>query len=183
VASHPMTAEAALGLRVPHSRWNDLPEAALKASGYRILTRSASAGVDMFARQDRSFHLFLQGHPEYEAASLLREYRRDIGRYLRHERDTYPALPANYFDGDAVSLAAVFRERALADRRQHMITTFPFGALELGLQCPWQPCAVGIYEKWLEYLSGRKADRRPLTTPLRRAWRDWPVPVVREAAR
>jgi homoserine O-succinyltransferase len=181
-ASHPMTADAVAGLRVPHSRWNDLSEQALKACGYRILTRSAAAGVDMFVRQDKSFHLFLQGHPEYDAASLLREYRRDIGRYLRHERDTYPALPQNYFDGDAVSLAAVFRERALSDRRQHMITSFPFGALELGLESPWRPCAIGIYEKWLEYLSGRKADRRPLTTPLRRAWRDWPNPAAREAA-
>jgi hypothetical protein len=63
-----------------------------------------------------------------------------------------------------------------------MITTFPFGALELGLQSPWRACAVGIYEKWLEYLSGRKADHRPLTTPLRRAWRDWPAPAVREPA-
>jgi homoserine O-succinyltransferase/O-acetyltransferase len=181
-ASHPMTADAVAGLRVPHSRWNDLPEEALKAAGYRILTRSAAAGVDMFARQDKSFHLFLQGHPEYEAASLLREYRRDVGRYLRQERDTYPALPQDYFAGEAVSLAAVFRERALADRRQHLITTFPFGALELGLQSPWRATAVGIYEKWLEYLSGRKADRRPLTTPLRRAWRDWPAPAVRETA-
>ena len=180
--SHPMTADAVAGLRVPHSRWNDLSEQALKAAGYRILTRSAAAGVDMFSRQDKSFHLFLQGHPEYEAASLLREYRRDVGRYLRQERDTYPALPQNYFEGEAVSLAAVFRERALADRRQHLITTFPFGALELGLQSPWRACAVGIYEKWLEYLSGRKADHRPLTTPLRRAWRDWPAPAVREPA-
>jgi homoserine O-succinyltransferase len=174
-ASHPMTADAVSGLRVPHSRWNDLPERELAAGGYRILTRSDSAGVDMFARHDKSFHLFLQGHPEYAASTLLREYRRDIGRYLRHERDTYPALPENYLDDEAVATAAVFREQALADRREHRIASFPFGALELGLETPWRPCAVGIYEKWLEYLSGRKADRRPPTTPLRRAWRDWPA--------
>jgi homoserine O-succinyltransferase/O-acetyltransferase len=182
VTSHPMTADAKSGLRVPHSRWNDLPERELTAAGYRILTRTAGGGVDMFARQDRSFHLFLQGHPEYAASALLREYRRDIGRYLRGERDTYPALPENYFDGEAVATAAAFRERALADRRQHLITSFPFGALELGLETPWRPCAIGIYEKWLDYLSGRKADGRRLSGPLRRAWRDWPAPAVREAA-
>jgi homoserine O-succinyltransferase/O-acetyltransferase len=181
-ASHPITVDAKSGLRVPHSRWNDLPERELAAAGYRILTRVAGGGVDMFARQDRSFHLFLQGHPEYEASTLLREYRRDIGRYLRDERDTYPPLPENYFDGEAVATAAAFRERALVDRRQHLIASFPFGALELGLETPWRPCAVGIYEKWLEYLSGRKADRRQLSGPLRRAWRDWPAPAVREPA-
>ena len=102
--SHPMTSDATSGLRVPHSRYNDLPERALTACGYRILTRSAVAGVDMFARQDKSFHLFLQGHPEYEARTLLREYRRDVGRYLRRERENYPALPLELFrrqcDGD-----------------------------------------------------------------------------------
>ena len=71
----------------------------MTACGYRILTRSAVAGVDMFVRQDKSFRLFFQGHPEYEATTLLREYRRDVGRYLRGERDDYPGLPLDYFDG------------------------------------------------------------------------------------
>ena len=38
------------------------------------------------------------------------------------------------------------------------------GELDAGLESPWRATAIGIYEKWLEYLSGRKADRRPLTT-------------------
>ena len=75
-------------MNIPHSRGNDLAERDLKAAGYRILTRAPVAGVDMFARQEGSFHLFFQGHPEYEPATLLREYRRDIGRFLRGERDT-----------------------------------------------------------------------------------------------
>jgi homoserine O-succinyltransferase/O-acetyltransferase len=182
VASHPMTADAARGLRVPHSRYNDLPEAALVSCGYRILTRSALAGVDMFARQDKSFHLFLQGHPEYEAKTLLREYRRDVGRFLRRERENYPALPQGYFSVEAAAVATAFRQRALADRRDHLIASFPTAALETGVESPWRDCAVGIYEKWLEYLSGRKTEERPLTMPLRRAWRDWPAAAARPAA-
>src|SRR6202047_83663 len=148
VASHPMTNDARSGLRVPHSRYNDLPESSLTACGYRILTRSAVAGVDMFARQDKSFHLYLPGHPEYEAKTPLREYRRDVARYLRREREHYPALPVGYIDDRAAAVAAAFRERALADRRAHLIAGFPMGVLETGLESPWRPCAVGIYEKW-----------------------------------
>jgi homoserine O-succinyltransferase/O-acetyltransferase len=181
-ASHPMTSDAAYGLRVPHSRYNDLPERALTDCGYRILTRSADAGVDMFARQDKSFHLFMQGHPEYEATTLLREYRRDIGRFLRRERDTYPALPEGYFTHEAMAIASAFRERALADRRDHLLASFPVGALEAGLENPWRSCAVGIYEKWLAFLMGRKAERRPPFGPTRRAWRDWPAGALRPAA-
>jgi homoserine O-succinyltransferase len=182
VASHPMTSDAAHGLRVPHSRYNDLPEQALASCGYRILTRSLIAGVDMFARQEKSFHLFLQGHPEYEASTLLREYRRDVARYLRQERDDYPALPQGYFDDTATAIALYFGERAVVDRREHLIASFPMGALRAGLESPWRPCATGIYEKWVEYVCGRKSEQRPLTAPLRRAWRDWPQSPVRSAA-
>jgi homoserine O-succinyltransferase len=182
VASHPMTIDAAFGLRVPHSRYNGLPERPLAAAGYRILTRSPVAGVDMFARQDRSFHLFLQGHPEYESATLLREYRRDVSRYLRHERATYPVLPRGYFGDKAVAIANAFHLRTLTERSEHLVADFPMRALESGLESPWRPCAIGIYRKWFEYLQGRKADQRPLHVLARRAWRDWPVRVAPQGA-
>jgi homoserine O-succinyltransferase/O-acetyltransferase len=177
-APHPMLRGAPLRLTLPHSRCNDLPEAALKACGYRILTRSAEAGVDMFARQDQSLHLFLQGHPEYEPDTLLREYRRDIGRYLRGERAHYPAAPQGYFDDEAAALAGAFRKRALADRRGDLIRAFPKRALETGIAASWRATAIAIYENWFDYLKGRKAERRPPNLPRRRAWRDWPTTAV-----
>jgi len=175
MAPHPMLRGAALPLCVPHSRCNDLPERALKACGYRILTRSTEAGVDMFARHDRSFHLFLQGHPEYEADTLLREYRRDIGRYLRGERDEYPAAPHGYFDGEAIELTEAFRKRALADRRPDLIRSFPKRTLETGITTAWRATATALYENWFDYLKGRKLERRSPALPRRRVWRDWPA--------
>jgi homoserine O-succinyltransferase/O-acetyltransferase len=175
VASHPMLRGAPLPLTMPHSRCNDLPEAALKACGYRILTRSAEAGVDMFARQDQSLHLFLQGHPEYEPDTLLREYRRDIGRFLQGERRHYPAAPQGYFDRDAAVLADTFRKRALADRRGDLVRSFPKRTLETGIAASWRATAIAIYENWFDYLKGRKAERRPSNLPRRRTWRDWPT--------
>jgi homoserine O-succinyltransferase/O-acetyltransferase len=175
LAPHPMLRGAPLPFAVPHSRCNDLPEAALKACGYRIVTRSAEAGVDMFARQDQSLHLFLQGHPEYEPDTLLREYRRDIGRFLRGERAHYPAPPQGYFDDQAAALAETFRKRALADRRGDLTRAFPKRMLETGIAASWRATAIAIYENWLDYLKGRKAERRPPNLPRRRAWRDWPT--------
>jgi homoserine O-succinyltransferase/O-acetyltransferase len=175
LAGHPILRGVALPLRVPHSRGNDLPERALKAAGYRILTRSAATGVDMFARHERSFHLFLQGHPEYAADTLLREYRRDVGRYLRGERAHYPAMPQDYFGAEATERVEAFRERAMADRRGDLLRSFPMRSLESGLTNDWQPSAIAVYENWLGYLKGRKAERRPASTPMRRVWRDWPA--------
>ena len=34
--------------------------------------------------------VFLQGHPEYDANSLAREYRRDMDRYMRGETEREP---------------------------------------------------------------------------------------------
>src|SRR6516165_5988286 len=95
---HPLLAGAPARALVPHSRWNDVPADALAGAGYDVLTRSPDAGVDMFAKRDRSLFVFLQGHPEYDPTTLLREYRRDVGRFLRGERDGYPALPRYYLD-------------------------------------------------------------------------------------
>ena len=94
---HHILAEAPAAWRIPHSRSNDLPAAALTAAGYQILSTSPIAGVDMFIKQGRSLFVFLQGHPEYDADSLLREYHRDVGRFLRGEREAYPQMPRDYF--------------------------------------------------------------------------------------
>jgi len=172
--AHPMLNAVTPPMQVPHSRGNDLPERALKEAGYRILTRSAAAGVDMFCRQEQSFHLFLQGHPEYEADTLLREYRRDIGRYLRGERESYPAMPRGYFDEEAKIALDAFRARALAERSADLLKSFPLHRLESGLAGGWRPSAIGIYQNWLDYLKGRKAERPSPSAPRRRTWRDWP---------
>ena len=177
---HPMTEHFPEPLWVPHSRYNDLPEPALAACGYKILTRSKTAGVDTFAKQDGSFFLFFQGHPEYEADTLLREYRRDVARFLSGEREHYPELPAGYFGDAAAAVAEIFRSRARADRRSELIAEFPKAVLEAGLQCPWRAAALGVYEKWCAFLSARKAERRTAPLPpagvrLRRTWRDWPL--------
>jgi homoserine O-succinyltransferase len=172
--AHPMLRGVTLPMRVPHSRGNDLPERDLKAAGYRLLTRSPVAGVDMFVRQEQSFHLFLQGHPEYEAGTLLREYRRDIGRYLRGERERYPAMPRGYFDREAKATLDGFRRRAVAERSPDLLKSFPLRRLEAGLGGGWRSSAVAIYENWFDYLKGRKAERRSPLIPRRRTWRDWP---------
>src|SRR4029077_9265986 len=112
-------------LQMPQSRWNEIPEEALRACGYRVLTRSEDAGVDSFVKQRQSLFVFFQGHPEYEAVTLLLEYRRDIGRFLRRERDTYPSMPHGYFDQETVETLTALRERALVDRREALLAEFP----------------------------------------------------------
>jgi homoserine O-succinyltransferase len=147
-------------IRIAHSRCNELPQDALIDRGYTILTRSAEAGVDAFVKGGDSLFLFFQGHPEYDARALLREYRRDVGRYLRHERATYPNLPEGYFDRAANAMLKVFRDVALEDRREALLERFPLGAVEARVAQADRAPVVRLYRNWLGYLSARKAWRR-----------------------
>jgi homoserine O-succinyltransferase len=155
VVDHPLTAGQER-LSVPHSRWNGLREDELRARGYAVLTRSTQAGVDMFARERHSLFVFLQGHPEYDALSLLGEYRRDFGRYLRRERDVCPAVPHGYFDDAATARLADLRARALVDRREELLAELPVVALEQSLRARWRPAAERLYGNWLSQVMARK---------------------------
>jgi homoserine O-succinyltransferase len=154
-ANHAIMRGLPARLPIPHSRWNELREEELAAAGYGILTRSDQAGVDMFARQGNSLFVFFQGHPEYEAHTLLGEYRRDLRRFLRGDRATYPSIPRDYFDARATRRLAAFRLRAVADRREALIEAFP-GWAEESLEAPWHPAAKRLMSNWLSQLSARK---------------------------
>jgi homoserine O-succinyltransferase/O-acetyltransferase len=148
--------DVAARLPIPHSRWNELREEELTAAGYSVLTRSPEAGVDMFARPGNSLFVFFQGHPEYEARTLMGEYRRDVRRFLRGERETYPAFPRDYFDAGTARQLVEFRRRALADRREALIEAFP-NCSEQTLQARWRPAAERLMSNWLSQLTARKA--------------------------
>jgi homoserine O-succinyltransferase/O-acetyltransferase len=174
VRGHPLAAGMPLRFPVPHSRHNDLPAGALIASGYRILSQSVATGADTFVGPDRrnSLFLFFQGHPEYDADSLAREFRRDVGRFLRGEREEFPPLPQGYFDKEADRLVEDFCARARAERTEKLLRQFPMKEIEGGLQNTWQEAAVGVYQNWIAYLQERKAKRRPPAWAVQRARRE-----------
>ncbi len=77
----------------PHSRHTDVYAADIEATGeVDVLAVSEEAGVYLAATADGR-QVFVTGHPEYDADTLAREYRRDS------EQGLIPA-PAHYFPGD-----------------------------------------------------------------------------------
>jgi homoserine O-succinyltransferase len=156
---HQLTAGTGEHVRFPHSRWNEVRTEALAASGYQVLTQSAEGGVDSFVKMKKqSLFVHFQGHPEYGAQTLLKEYRRDIKRFLRGERETYPSMPKSYFEAAAVRILADFRDVVLSDRREERMEGFPEVALVGGLKSTWRSPAVSIYRNWLQYVASKKAE-------------------------
>src|SRR5215472_10256734 len=153
LAGHAMLAGVADPLPMPHSRWNELPIEALRAAGYSVLSFSPETGADAFVRHERSLMLFFQGHPEYGDTTLLKEYRRDVGRYLAGQQAHYPTMPHGYFPAEAVAVLERFREQALAQRTPELLGQFPFAAGAAGLADSWRPAAVAIYRNWLDFIA------------------------------
>jgi homoserine O-succinyltransferase/O-acetyltransferase len=145
--------------RFPHSRWNEVRVDELTSCGYTVLTHSPEAGVDIFVKQKRaSLFVHFQGHPEYGARTLLKEYRRDIKRFLRKERPTYPSMPHGYFDERAAKLLADFRESAVSDIREERIQDFPEAGIASALQKTWHSTAISVYRNWLQLIAARKSE-------------------------
>lgn len=142
--------------RIPHSRHNEIAVTALAAADYRILVRSA-AGADFFVKRRNSRFLFLQGHPEYDAGALLREYRRDVGRFLTGESSNYPPMPHCYFGGHAMVALNAFRDLALRQRKPDLISRFPAEAASQDLTASWRDTALRLYANWLSFLADRNS--------------------------
>jgi homoserine O-succinyltransferase/O-acetyltransferase len=149
-------------LRMPHSRWNDLSVEALRAAGYQMLSWSAASGADAFVRRRRSLMLFFQGHPEYEGTTLLKEYRRDVTRFLSAQQPHYPTLPHGYFSQQAIQALERFRDEAVAARKPDLMDRFPFAVIAAGLTNSWRDSAVAVYRNWLSFIvSAKSATRSP----------------------
>jgi homoserine O-succinyltransferase len=156
LSGHPLLDGVSAPLPMPHSRWNELPPDHLRAAGYTVLSWSDESGADAFVREERSVLLFFQGHPEYEDTTLLKEYRRDVGRYLNGQQPHYPTLPRGYLSADAAELLAEFRERALASRTPALLESFPFAPVAASLGNRWRPSATALYSNWLSLITRRR---------------------------
>jgi homoserine O-succinyltransferase len=138
----------------PHSRYHDLSQPALVANGYQVLSSSGEAGVDVFLKHDGAPFLFFQGHPEYEADTLLRQFRRDVRRYLVGESEEYPSAPRNSFDTATEAALDEARNRALKHQLDaaelEPILAFANAAASA---IRWEHPAVGLAANWLRLVA------------------------------
>ncbi|MGB6691536.1 MAG: homoserine O-succinyltransferase [Terracidiphilus sp.] len=156
ISDHPITEGTPSHFRVPHSRWNSVREEDLAQRGYHVLTQTETASVDIFLKQEQSLFVFFQGHPEYERTTLLLEYRRDVGRYLRAESNTYPAIPQGYLDRDTTLALTALEERARAHRSEALIAQVNAILEKASIEQSWRLAAVQIYRNWLKYICAEK---------------------------
>src|SRR5579863_48291 len=139
--------------KIAHSRLNELRADELTEKAYQLLSQSVKGGVDCFAKDFGSQFIFFQGHPEYEALSLEREYLRDISRFLGGERDRYPGIPVGYFDAETEQRLTAFAGRAQTERRLALSSELPERNLRQDIVTG--AAATVMFRNWLAFLFER----------------------------
>lgn len=147
---HPLVATVNTLFDVPHSRFNDISREQFEAAGLPVLVESDEAGVHLAVSEDGFRIVFFQGHPEYDTVSLLKEYKREVRRFIDGEREDYPPFPKNYLR---------LKDRALLEEHRERI----FDALDRGrepedipelrvvhnLDNTWHDSAEGVIGNWM----------------------------------
>src|ERR1700722_12466178 len=151
--NHPLVGKQGQMRPVPHSRYNGLLRSELEQAGYAILTSSPGCGVDSFVKCFGSQFVFLQGHPEYDANSLAREYRRDIDLSLRGESDRIPARPAGYFGPEAEAKLSAMDSHTHDHRSQERIPTLSIIEALAPAQAIWREAAISFFRSWIEMVA------------------------------
>jgi len=159
--AHPLMAGVG-PVALPHSRFNEVPEEALEKAGYRVLARSDSSGWTVATGQRGGCQvLYLQGHPEYTPLTLLREYRRDVRRYLAGAQGYYPRVPVGYLGPQAVAALESFRQRAVREGGgPELMACFPYELAACQVVPDWSAAAATFMGNWARYarcLSGKEA--------------------------
>ena len=164
-SNHALVRAIGRTVRFPHSRWNEVPSSSLRSAGYTILTDSRETEVDSFVKpKKRSLFVLFQGHPEYSEHTLLKEYRRDIKRFLRRESSTFPKVPFGYLDTASAGLLAQFQAHVLQHPFEESIAAFPDKEVTKNLRKVWQRSSFLIYRNWLQYIVQKRVSRSTFLT-------------------
>lgn len=113
---HPLLREINTRFDAPHSRHNDISREQLEGHALRVLAESETGGVHMAVSPDQFRVVYFQGHPEYDFNSLLKEYIREVRRFLDGELGSPPPFPENYMPEEARRIATRLVDEANAAR-------------------------------------------------------------------
>lgn len=147
---HPLVAGINTRFDTPHSRYNEVSATQLDEAGLTVLASSNDAGLHLAVSPDLFRIVYFQGHPEYDAVSLLKEYKREVMRYLAEELTEPPPYPENYFSDAAFRIAADFIsecQRARVEGRH--LPDFPEHELSVLVDNTWGDTGRAIINNWL----------------------------------
>jgi len=147
---HPLLRDLNTRFDVVHSRHNAITRRDLHAAGIPILVESERGGVHMAVSPDHFRIVYLQGHPEYDANSLLKEFKREVMRFIAGERPSFPPYPENYFSTEVLHILDDYgRHLMRAMRLLQPLPDFPESLIAPYLDNTWGDTGKALFNNWL----------------------------------
>lgn len=140
---HPLVANLNSRFDMPHSRWNDVPESAFLAHNLQVLVRDEQGHVAVATSADGFRQVYLQGHPEYDRLSLLKEFCRDLQLYMQGQLKEAPFLPEHYCSAKGMDLVANFMQN-----KETNISILEEALLH-EIDVTWRDTAKAFFSNWL----------------------------------
>jgi len=148
--THPLVKSLNTQITVPHSRFNQIDREAFESAGLHVLVEGAEAGVQLVVSPDGFRTVFFQGHPEYDHTSLMKEHKREVGRYINNELSDFPPVPEHYYSRHSMAVLSEYRqeiERALAENSA--LPSFPEQSLTERLHNTWHDSGKSLVGNWI----------------------------------
>ncbi len=148
--AHPLISDVNTRFDVPHSRWNAVDRDQFDSAKLRVLVESDEVGVHLATSQDGFRFVFFQGHPEYDTVSLLKEFKREVGRYAAGDLAQFPPFIANYFGEQEKALVREYiADLKLAKAQKSPLPNFPEHLLTPALDNTWHDTGEAIVGNWM----------------------------------
>lgn len=144
---HPLVSGVNTRFDVPHSRFNEISKQQFNQAGLKVLVEDETAGVHLAVSEDLFRLVFFQGHPEYDAISLLKEYKRELVRFVDKKSKHYPPFPDYYFNQQSRAILNEYKESLLTAKRS--IGDFPEALLLRHLDNTWHDSAEAVINNWI----------------------------------
>ena len=144
IQKHPLVNAVNSQFNVPHSRYNQITEAQCQAANLKVLVTSEAAGIHLMTSQDGFKLVMFQGHLEYDAISLLKEYKRETALFFAKKRQTYPIFPENYFNQKTQTILREYEYYQATKKLE-----FPEKLIAKMLKNTWHDTASAIVGNWI----------------------------------
>ena len=145
---HPILRDVNTRFDAPHSRFNDVSRKQFEDAGCCVLAEGEDIGVHLAVSPDLFRIVYFQGHPEYGAISLLKEFKREARRFANGEREKLPCVPDNLFTPEGQKIAAAFVAQ-LAQTKGNTAPDFPEDELTPHCDNTWGDTGKAIVNNWL----------------------------------
>ena len=147
---HPLVNGINTQFNVPHSRYNQIDRQQFEAANLPILVEAKNAGVHLAVSEDGIRTVYFQGHPEYDSISLVKEYKREVLRFIAGDLEQYPPYPKNYFDRYTQAFFDEYQDKVVdALSRGVDMPEFPEKLISKRLHNTWHDTAAAILSNWM----------------------------------